>query len=167
MFEITGETLLVLFFVVCGVVFLQFLLAIYMFASLKIAARERAQLNKEMFGLLRKIEGMTANRREQMLKHYDKILEDISMRLPPTIAAKAGEIIFETESKLLSRLAEIEPNLKDDQVGRKKMDGIIQSMETLESTIVSLTANTVQNVMADKRRDLFNEKIPGESSLAA
>lgn|GEM_PF-2348425 len=137
---------------------LQLILTVLMLVSLRAASRERFQLHREMFGLLRKIEGLTANRREQLLKHYDSLLDNLSTRLPPAVAAQTSQIIFETESKILSRLAELEPTLKTDEVARKKMDELIKSMENLEKTIVALAADTVKNVMVEGRRSLFEDE---------
>ena len=150
-----------------GLALLQLLLACYMLASLRIAARERALMNKEMFGLLRKLEGLTATKREQILKHYDKILENLTMRLPPTIAAHASSTIFEAESRILARLAELEPNVKQDEASRRKMDELIKSMENLEQTIVALTAETVRKVMVESRSNLLEEDTFRDVSLAA
>jgi len=159
-----GSSLIVIFI---AVTLFQFLLAIYMAFSLRLAARERNELHKEMYGLLRKLEGLTATRREQMLKHYDKILESLSIRLPPTIAAQASATIFETESKILARLAELEPHAIKDDTSRRKMDELIKSMENLEQTIVALTAETVRKVMVDSRRNFIEEDDSRDVSLAA
>ena len=147
---------------------LQFLFTLYLVVCLRSASRERRRLNLEMFGLLKKIEGITAHRREQMLRHYDKILENLSSRLPASVAAHAGECIFDAEAKILERLAEIEP-LADDDESREKLDAMIKSMESLEARIVSLTAEAVHTVMAESRRDLFRDPIADDpaESLAA
>ncbi|MDC0358241.1 hypothetical protein OAO01_05435 [Oligoflexia bacterium] len=167
MIDFTNNTVLIIGIVLGVAALAQFALSLYMGASLRIASRDRANLTKEMFGLVRKIEGLTSNRREQMLKHYDTILEELSTRLPPTIASEAGQMIFEMESNILSRLAELEPNLREDEASLKKMDSLIKSMEGLEATLVSLTANTVRNVMASRRRDLFHDPARDKESLAA
>jgi hypothetical protein len=93
-----------------------------------------------------------------MVKHYDKILEGLTARIPTTVAAQASNLILETESKILARLAELEPNLKDDEGSRKKMDELITTMEKLERTLVSSAADTVQKAMAEGRRSLFEEE---------
>ncbi|MCB0311344.1 MAG: hypothetical protein KDD42_08915 [Bdellovibrionales bacterium] len=143
-------------------------LAIYMVAALRISRREVASLNKEMFGLLRKLEGLTSSKREQMLKHYDRILESVANRLPTTIAAHTSETIFEAESKILARLAELEPRLKDgDETSRQKMDDLIRTMEGLEQTIVALTADTVRKIMVDSRKNLLEMDFYSDDSLAA
>lgn len=139
----------------CTLTLFQGFLAIYLLFSLRAANKERQEIHRQLFGLVCKIEGLTASRRESMLRHYDKLLDNLSNRLPPVIAAHAGQTIFETESKILARLAEIEPNLHTDAVTKQKMDELIVAMENLEHTIVSLTSETVRKVMTDARRDLF------------
>ncbi len=165
MTELTNHLTYIIAGVVGCVVLTQLFFTLYLFKALRDSNRERSKLHTDMFGLLRKIEGLTSSKREQMLKHYDAILEDLTHRLPPAIAAQAGEVIFDTESKILSRLAELEPNLKEDAQGMEKMDQLIKSMENLETTIVRLTADAVQNIFTESRKSLFeeNEKI---SSLA-
>jgi hypothetical protein len=146
---------------------LQLILTAAILMSLRASARERSQLNKEMFGLVKRIEGLTSNRREQMLKHYDGMLEMLSTRLPPTIAAHTSQVIIDTESKILNRLAELEPNLRDDETSRKKMDELIASMEHLEQSIVASASDTVQRVMAEGRRSLLDDDKYADLTLAA
>ena len=152
-----------------GAVFvtLQLALSIIMIISLRVASKERALLNREMFGLLKKLEGITATRREQMIRHYDRMLEGLMKRLPPTIAAQTSQVIFDTESKILTRLAELEPSLKADEEGQKKMNELIKSMESLDHTLVSCAADTVRSVMAESRRSLLEDDCMDDLSLAA
>ncbi len=161
------DTTQVLVAVVIGLTLLQVLLAGYLLATLRASASERTALNKEMFGLLKKLEGITSSRREQMLKHYDKILQNLAVRLPTTVAAQTSAMIFDTESKILARLAELEPQLKVDESSKRKMDDLIKSMETLESTIVALTAETVHKVMIDSRRALLDDDNFSDIEIAA
>lgn len=143
-------------------------LAFYLFSSLRSAARERNQLHKEMFGLVKKIEALTAQRREHSLKHYDKILDTLSARLPTTIAAQAGQEIFDIESKILRKLADLDPKLKEDETARQDMEELIKAMEALEDTMVRLTAETVQRIMLDARRGLAeDDRFSDVSNLAA
>ena len=122
------------------------------------AQKERAETHREIFGLVRKIEGYTAHRREQMLKHYDKVIEKLAHHIPTAIAAEAGTVIFETESKILQRLAEIEPNLRQDDQAKKKLDDLICNMENLEHTLITLTSDAVQKIMLDGRQTLIQEE---------
>lgn len=119
--------------------------------------QEAAALNKETFGLLRRFEGLTASKREKILKEYDRMLEELSNRLPTTIAAQASQRIFETESRILNRLAELEPVLKEDKMSQNRMDELIRSMEQLEEALVGSTAETVKKVFLETRSSLFSE----------
>lgn len=145
----------------------QLLMIIFLTFALRAANRERAELHRQMFGVLKKIEGLTANKREQMLKHYDQMLEELSLRLPPTIAAQASQSIFEAESKILKRLAELENQPKHDQERQQKMDELLKTMEQLEHSLVTLTADTVQTVMTDSRKTLLSNESFIEKTLAA
>ena len=138
-----------------------FLLSLFTIISLRSASKDRQNLNKELFGLLRKIEGLTASRREQMLKHYDGLLEVLSTKLPTAVATHTSQVIFDTEAKILTRLAELEPTLQSDEKGKEKLNELIKSMEGLERTIVNLTSDAVRNVMVEGRRSLFE----GDSEL--
>lgn len=156
MFEITQSTFQIGAFLLAVTVLLQIVMALYVSGTMRIASRERNALNKEMFGLLKKLEGLTSTRREQTLRHYDKLLETLTHRLPPIVASHASDTISEMEAKILQRLAELEPNL-EDSVSRQKMDGLIKTMEHLEQTLVALTADTVQQVLSEGRRSLLDD----------
>lgn len=158
MFEINPQTMPLLFAVINGfLLIIQLFILGMAFSGLRTSSRERLEHSKELFGLVRKLEGLTASKREQMLKHYDTILERLSSQIPPLVAAQTSNVIFETESKVLSRLAEIEPDLKNDERGKLKMEDLIRSMESLEKTIVTLTSDAVERVMVESRRDLLDD----------
>lgn len=135
----------------------QLLVLLYALFSVKGAARERAALTKEIYGLTKKIEGLTANKRDQMAAEYDRIVQTLAARLPTVIAGKASDAIVETEEKILTRLAELEPNLRGSQESREKLSSLVASMESLERKVVGLTAETVQQVMHESRQRLFDE----------
>ncbi|MCB0354571.1 MAG: hypothetical protein KDD64_13640 [Bdellovibrionales bacterium] len=142
----------------------QLLLSLYLLACLRRSSADHARTTVELFGLMKKIDGLTASKREQVAKAYDAMIGQLSAQIPTTVAAYAGQAIFETESKLLTRLAELEPSLKDDTDARKKMDELITSMESLETKIVQLTAETVESVMERNRVALFRDDISDPSS---
>ncbi|MEZ4754962.1 MAG: hypothetical protein R3A13_11770 [Bdellovibrionota bacterium] len=148
----TMQVILVAFAVVTTI---QILVFACMMRVLGKAQKERSETHREIFGLVRKIEGYTAHRREQMLKHYDGVIEKLAHQIPTAIAAEAGTVIFETESKILQRLAEIEPNLKEDETARKRLDDLITNMENLEHTLITLTSDAVQKIMLDGRQTLI------------
>lgn len=146
---------------------LQALLAFYMAINLRVSAQERRVLHTELLALTMKLEGLTAHRREVMVKHYDRMLQTLTVRLPSSIAAHAGQAIFDTESRIISRLAELEPNLQSDGEAQQKMDELIQSMEGLERTLVALTSDAVTQVMNEGRRSLLDDRRFDEPGLAA
>ena len=155
MFEIPPNILITLVGGLGFVCIFQTVLCLVAMNALKGASKEKAILNKELFGLVKKLEGLTSSRREQMIKHYDTMLENLAKRLPPTIAAHAGNMIVETEGRILQRLSELEPLLSQDDESRRKMEELVRSMERLEETLVAVTANTVTQVMGEGRRDLL------------
>ena len=142
-------------------------LAGFTLLSLRSAARERQSLHTEMYGILRKIEGINASRREQMVRQYDGILENLAARLPKVIATQTSSMIIETEGKVLARLAELEPNLREDDEARKKMDELVRSMEKLEETVVAIAADTVHQVLSESRRELLSDEEKKKVTLAA
>ena len=125
--------------------------------------KETSELLKETHGCMRKIEGLTASRREAFVKQYEKLHEQLTTRVPITVASHASTSIFEAEKKILTRLAELEPQMKADPVSLRKFDDLIRTMEDLEQTIVTLTAESVKKVLHDSRGDFLAE----EESLAA
>lgn len=133
--------------------------------SLRTNVRERREISKELFGLVRRIEGLTAERRAHVLRHYDQMLGDLSRRLPPAVAAELSDIIFDVESKVLTHLASLEPTLAPED--RAKFDDLIRSMENLERSIVGLTADTVARVMKEGRRTLTKDEAFNDLSCAA
>lgn len=146
---------------------LQLVINIITVSSLRSMGKEREILHREIFGLVKKIEGLTSSKREAMLKHYDGLLEVLSTKLPTAVASQSSQLIFETESKILARLAELEPNLQSDQKSKEKMDELIKSMECLEKTLVNLTSDAVKNVMVEGRRSLFEADSSFDVKLAA
>jgi hypothetical protein len=119
--------------------------------------RERSLQRRELLHITQKIEFLTAPVRERVVGHYDGVLADLIERVPTVIAREAGGKIFETESRIISRLAELEPNLKGDPRTREKMNGLIESMESLEATVSAAAADTVRTTLNEARRGLVAE----------
>ncbi|MCB0339698.1 MAG: hypothetical protein KDD53_08840 [Bdellovibrionales bacterium] len=136
----------------------QVCLSIVMVVVLRTSARERSQLNKEMFGLVKRIEGLTSGRRDQMLQHYDRMLENLANRLPVMVTGQVGTQIFETESRVLKRLAELEPHWSEDEDARRKMDELIRTMECLEDSLIATTSEAVTKIMNESRRELIEDE---------
>jgi len=158
MTEISNEFLFYFGAAAAAFVLLQFVLSVAMVLSLRAASQERSRTEKDIFGLLRKIEGLTASKREQVARHYDTMVGSLLKRLPATIGSEASTMILETESKILHRLAELEPSFATNRQAREKMDDLIHTMEKLEQTLISVTAETVSRVMNESREDFLREE---------
>lgn len=155
---ITENAALVLLMAAVIIGSLQIIVMLLVLVGLRANSKDRYKHSKELFGLTRRIEGLTAERRQQILSHYDSLLEKLSNKLPILVAAQAGERIFDTESKILTRLADIEPLVKDNPTADKKMNELISSMESLEETIINITSEAVRDVMSEGRRSLFDSE---------
>lgn len=151
MSEFLNSNVSIFYVIFAALSILQVVVAIGVGIALLRFKRESRAVHHEVFGMLKKIEGLTASRRDQILKEYDKMLETLGQRLPSTIAAQARSSIFETESKILSRLAELEPNLRRDDASFKKMDELISSMERLETTIITSASTAVEQILVESR----------------
>lgn len=156
--EITNNVLIIAAIIGITMFLVQLSLAAVMMIVLRIASKERAEQNKEIFGLVKRIEGLTAQRREQMLQHYDRLLESLSNRLPVMVAGQASTKIVEAETQILRRLTELDPALQKDKASRDKLSELIRSMEGLEDTIVNLTAEAVRDIMGEGRRELLEDE---------
>lgn len=154
-------------FIIVLASFIQLFAAIYTAANNRAASRERNQLNKEIFGLMKRIEALTSSSRKQVLSHYDKILSELTIKVPAAVAMQAGQNIFDTESKILCRLAELDPASQADDLTRRKMDDLIKSMENLEQTVVAIAAEAVRKALLEGRSHLLDEERLTDSSLAA
>ena len=115
---------------------------------------ENRRLNREAFGLMRKIEGLSCDRRSEILGRYEKLLTNLGNQLPIKISNRLRDKIFAAESAFLTRLAEIEPNLKDDAVARQRMDELICQLEQLEEVFVSAAAEVVNVALEEGRAEV-------------
>lgn len=161
--SINNETTLL---VVGALVLCQAVSVIYTLLVLRSASKERKVLNRETFGLLRKVEGLLARKQEKITKEYDRLLEQMTLQVPVVIAREAGNEIFETEKYVISRLAELELEVHDDEVAMQKMETIIKTMEGLETTIIRATSKAVERVLVENRRELFSDD-DSDSQLAS
>lgn len=143
---------------VLAVALMQLFVCVSIRRSFRAEREERQRYYKELFGLLKKLEGLTAYRREVMLKHYDSILGGLEKELPQILGAELGESIVQTESALLSRLADLDPRLKHDPDARRKLDQLIVSMEGLEREVVKITTETVSRALSENRQHFMLEQ---------
>lgn len=141
------------------IVCIQLAVAIGVFLSLQSAARERAEYRRELTELLQKIDLLTTPTRERIIGRYDGMLADLVEQVPERVLRETGQKIFDTESRIIARLAELEPDLKRDPIGREKMNEIIESMESLESSISSIAAETVGGALRAARAELLEELV--------
>ena len=143
-----------------GLCAVNLLLTLFLFGTIR-AGREKSEaVGKELYGTLKKIEGMLAGRRAQILKEYDKMVQSLSLRLPTVIASNAGDRIFETERNLLQCLAEIDPLIKEEN-HKEKLDELIRNMESLQDMISSLVTDTVRKVLEEARTEIASDDSAG------
>ncbi|NMC62338.1 MAG: hypothetical protein GYA55_04150 [SAR324 cluster bacterium] len=141
--------------IITCIINLGFVAALYFNArSLNKSSRESL---KELYGIMKKIEGLTSGKREQILRQYDKIVQDLKLRLPTVIAAQASDSIFETESSLLQNLVAIDPSIKDEE-RKEHLNELIRSMEKLQETLSSLVSETVQKALEDARAEIASDE---------
>lgn len=140
--------------IIVGALAAQAMVSLYLLLAFRRANKEQSKIEREMFGLVKKLEGLTANKRENILRHYDQMLEQLETRLPSAVAARASELIFDTESRILNRLAEIDPSLKSNEEGKKKLNELIVTMESLEDTVVTTASDAVRKVILENRQRL-------------
>ncbi len=131
-----------------GLLLLQVILSVYMTIVLLVSSRDRKQLNRETFGLLKKIEGLTSERQQQLKARYAHAISGLQDRLPIAIASQVGERIYQTESAILRELAALEPNLADP-TSRRRFDDLIKTMESLEEELIRVTAQTVHTILEE------------------
>jgi hypothetical protein len=137
---------------------LQLITALFILIVLYRAAKERQEVNRNTFGLLKKIEGLVARKQEKLLEEYDSVLEDLQREIPKAISKKAGLAIYEAERKILTRLAELEPDLKNDKTAINKMNELIKNMEALEASVIHIASEVVKEELLSKRKDIFSDK---------
>ena len=151
--QISGSTLVGLMVIVLA---LQISVALYLLGKFQFASKEQSRLYHELFGILRKIEGLSSGRRALIAHNLDILLEQLVKQLPSRIAAEAGEIIYKTESSMLKALADLEPNLPQLPGMKERVEKLVVSMEGLESTVVLLTTETVRQAILDTKRSILD-----------
>jgi len=142
-----------------ALVTIHLVVALGVFLALRSSARERREHRREIEVLVQKIEVLTAPTRERVIGRYDGMLANLVEKIPEKVMRETGQKIFDAESRIIARLAEIEPNLKRDPVGREKMNKIIESMESLESSVSTIAAETVDDALRAAREELLDELV--------
>lgn len=162
MLNLENSQLVVFIGLVFAFMIMQGLLNLSMLMYIRASGRESSALNRETFGLVKKLEGLTATKREQMLLHIDKLLEDLEISLPNSISKEAGQRIYEVESRILSRLAELEQLLEKDPYSKQKIEDLIKSVEGMERSVITAAAQQAKKVVLDNRNSLFACEMGGE-----
>jgi hypothetical protein len=152
--------------VLISLLFLNLITTACLFLYFRSASSKIEKLTRETYGLYRKIEGLTADERGRFKIQFSELKQTLTKELPPTIAAKAGTLIFEAESEVLRRLAEIEPNIRGDREAQKKMHDLIQKMEKLEATLIGATSDAVRSVL-EQREESYTERAQDIRRFAA
>jgi len=142
-----------------ALVTINLLVALGVLLALRSSARERREYRREIEVMVQKIEVLTAPTRERVIGRYDGMLASLVEKIPEKVMRETGRKIFDAESRIIARLAEIEPNLKRDPVGREKMNEIIESMESLESSVSTIAAETVDDALRAAREELLDELV--------
>lgn len=126
-------------------------------SSIRQSHRERLVTDKELYGLIRRVEGMTASKQEQVLLYFDELLEGMHTKLPLAIAEEAAGLIRDVESNILSKISHIElSRASQNREQAEHTTDLMLAVESLESTVQKLTANAVHNIMSNTRRHLFS-----------
>lgn len=147
----------VVFLMTIGLLLLQEVVIVSAVRSSRAAHVERGKLHQELFGLMRRIEGLSTGRRALITYQFDNMLESLIKQLPTRIASEAGQRIFDTESQILKALSEIEPALGEDKVLHSRLEQVLHSMENLEAVVVSVTCESVRQAIVDVRHSLLSQ----------
>ena len=154
MSELGSQNIIVVLSILCLLALvLQICIAAYLYISSRASHKAMNDSVRELYGIMKKIEGLTATRREQLMLEFDRIVQTLSLRLPTVVSAHVGDAVFDAESKILKRLAEVDPSIKDEK-NKEKMDELIKSLEGLQESLVTVTTETVRKALLDARKDL-------------
>jgi hypothetical protein len=103
-----------------------------------------------------RVESVTLPQRAEFLTQYDKVLVSLAERLPKRISAAVSDRVIDIERDVLTRLAELDPHLRDPAV-RAKVDQLVLRMEELESVIVNETERASIEAVRSARALFFND----------
>jgi hypothetical protein len=143
---------------ICVAVAIHTALSLYIFLRAKRTEQNNSLLHRELFGIMKKIEGLSAGRRTLISAQIDTVLERLSYQLPSRISARAGEAIYDTESQVLKTLAAIAPDIQEHPEAKDRVNSLVSSMERLETTIVTLTQESVRQAILDTKNALIEEQ---------
>lgn len=152
-----SDPALIVFLMTIGLLLLHVCVILFSIYRTKVAETDGARLRQELFGLMRRIEGLSTGRRALITYQFDNMLESLVKQLPTRIANEAGQRIVDTESQILKALSEIEPALAEDRVLQSRLEQVLHSMENLEAVVVSVTCESVRQAIVDVRQTLLSQ----------
>jgi hypothetical protein len=117
--------------------------------------RMRATLG-DIHGSVARVESMTLPHRAEFFTQYDKVLASLSERLPRRVSKAVSERLIDIERDVLTRLAELDPHLRDPSV-RAKFDQLVLRMEELENAIVTETERASLEAVRMARATFYND----------
>lgn len=131
------------------------LVLLFALLSLSRLRSESLKLNRETFGLLKKVEGLTAQKHHLLAKQFDDLIEKMANQVPVIVGKEATSHLFEIERQIITRLAELEPNLKTDPKAIAHMEEVLRKVELLEEEVIRSTSKAVEKILVEKRKTLF------------
>lgn len=129
-------------------------------------AKTRERFLRGVYGILKKIEGLTADRRTQMLFRYDQLVERLQRRLPTIVANRISAEIEELESGIISRLSAIDADLLSDGGDPEELEQLLKTMERLERAVLTITTDTVRESL-NEGRQVFSSQSSSDMEEAA
>ena len=142
-----------------GLIVLQVIVAVYVTVVLLIGSKGSKRINRETFGLLKKIEGLSAEKHERLEIALDNLLDDLMEKLPVTVAGRLGDELLQLENHVLRHLAEIDPDLASLEGENERVSKLLRSMERLEDAVVRAAADTVQRVLLEQKASIKGESV--------
>ena len=136
---------------------IQVISCFYVVLALRESTEENNLLNRQTFGLLKRVEGIVATKQQQICAEYDSMLSTLSNKLPKIVSEKAGKEVQATQRQILMRLAELEPKLRDDKVATDKMNELIKSTQELEFAMMNAASYSVEQVLHEARKFVFSD----------
>ena len=137
--------------------FIQIISCFYVVLALRESSEESNVLNRQTFGLLKRVEGIVASKQQQICAEYDAMLSTLSNTLPKIVSEKAGREVQATQRQILMRLAELEPKVRGDKIASDKMNELIKSTQELEFAMMNAASYSVEQVLFEARKFVFSD----------
>ena len=128
--------------------------------GMRSGVREREKHRRELGRLREKVEILTAPSTARYLSECNTLFSELLQSLPAVVKRQAGAQIFDIESRILTRLAELEPDLRRDPHSRGRMNELIESMESLEGAVCTIAAETLQGGLQEAHKRILEGLLP-------